>query len=108
MVVEPMRRLQPGEQYANATWQRRADAGFCPRCGKRPPRDGRMDCEVCGEKQRIADEVRRIADPEAKQKRNREYHARRCRCGCGEAGVMMIGERWYCRMTYILLTGKAA
>ena len=122
-----MRRLQPGEQYANATWQRRVEAGFCPRCGLRPPRLGRMDCEVCGEEQ-LAKHFRRkgiAVDGRCKKCYRRlpmvreanerhcafcrpEAHVATCRCGCGERPVFMIGARLYCRTTYLLLKGASA
>ena len=66
-----------GMAYANATWQQRADKGLCPRCGKHPPREGRMDCAVCGARQCAADAVRRAASPEEKRERNRSYYVRR-------------------------------
>ena len=95
--------------YANQTWARRASAGLCPRCGKRPPREGRIDCAVCGTRQSAADAVRRAANPEEKRERNRAYYVRRlarpCPCGCGEVPTVQIGARWYCTTTAALLKG---
>jgi len=44
------------KKWRTETYQKRKEAGLCPRCGKRRPPDGKVQCRICTAKKRKMNE----------------------------------------------------